>query len=821
MVVDMRAWRAVVSAFIAVALSASSAFTQAVRGTVADPAGAPVPGVVVILMDSLDRPSGRALTNDLGGFLVRAQKSGTYRVRTLRIGFRPEISEPMALAAGEEVQRSISLTSLAVALDKVIIAGRNACGASAVANASATLELLDQARAALTATELTNEGRTLTSTSVVFRRVMDAGGRAVLGQRSAVLVDSGAQPWKSTAIDSLRRFGYVNESGDSLIYRAPGLDMLASEAFIADHCFRLVEERGSSRIGIAFEPAPERRRVAEIRGTLWLDRATAELREMDFRYANIEAAITDARAGGNAHFARMKNGSWVISAWNIRMPVLESRQRPALASRRIAGGRGDITIEVASQNVVGGSLSVVTRVDQVADTLWKREPLTVTGVVLDSASGNPAVEARLALRGAGVSAFTDARGAFTMPGVLPGSYTLELRTASLDSVGAVNALAYTVTDSVAPIRIRVPNATQLATSMCGSSLTSLSPMSQGIVFGAVTMLGSDAPASRASVVAEWTEGADDDFRWKEVKADDNGRFRLCGVPIGKALVLRAMIDSGSAEPALVTMARDRKFARTEMEIDPAEPGTGVFAGIVVRDTANNPIEGAEIVINRTGKSMLTGRRGAFRLREVPVGEHEVMVRKLGFGPMTTKVTFAPNKTVTRRIVLAPVQVLNEVNISAERMRDPMLKLFEENRRMGIGQFLTRDDLERMRALPLSSALRELTTVRLATQSGKAWIASARGCLTKQPRPQFEGRQPMVPILMEGNVCCFPSVYLDRMRLYGGEENGFTPNLSTYNPDQIEAVEFYPGLSTVPAEYAQINQRCGVLVLHTRRYSAKK
>jgi hypothetical protein len=794
---------------------------QAVRGTVVDPAGTPVPGVVVLLLDSLDVPSGRALTNDLGGFVVRAQKAGAYRLRTLRIGFKPEISEPIALNAGEEVPRKISLTSLAVTLDQVTIAGRNACGASAVANASATLELLDQARAALTATELTNEGRSLTSTSVVFRRVMDASGRAVLGQRVAVLVDSGAQPWQSTSIDSLRRLGYVNESGDSLAYRAPGLDMLASAAFVADHCFRLVGEGGSTRIGISFEPSPERRRVAEIRGTLWLDRATAELREMDFRFANVESAIIDARAGGNAQFARMKNGSWVISAWNIRMPVLQSRQRQGPASPRLGGSRGDITVEVATQNVVGGSLSVVTRADQVADTLWKRAPLTVTGVVIDSASGNPAGDARLALRGTGVSAFTDARGTFTMPGVLPGSYTLELRTASLDSVGAVNALAYTLTDSAAPIRIRVPNATQLATSMCGGSLTSLSPMSQGIVFGAVTMLGNDAPASLANVVAEWTEGANDDFRWKEVKADDNGRFRLCGVPIGKALVLRAMTDSGSADPALVTIARDRKFTRTEMEIDPEMPGTGVFAGLVVRDSANNPIEGAEVVIAGAAKSMLTGRRGAFRLREVPVGEHDVMVRKLGYGPMMAKVTFAPNKTVTRRIVLTPVQVLNQVDITTERMRDPMLKLFEENRKMGIGQFLTRDDLERMRALPLASALRELSTVRLATQSGKAWIASSRGCLTKQPRPQFEGRQPTIPITMEGNVCCFPSVYLDRMRLYGGEENGFTPNLNTYNPDQIEAVEFYPGLSTVPAEYAQINQRCGVLVLHTRRYAAKK
>lgn len=816
--------RSIVSVSIAVLFPLSSVLSQAVRGTISDAAGVPVPGVVVVLADSLDAVAGRALSDQAGRFIVRAMRAGTYRLRTLRIGFKPDISEPISLRLGEEVSRQVSLTNIPFALDRVVIAGRTACSTSGVANASATRELLEQARAAIAATELTNESREIQATSVVYRQVMDPGGLTMLGRSAAILTDSGAQPWKSTPVDSLRRRGYVIESGDSLVYRAPGLDMLASDAFVADHCFRLVEAPGGGRVGIAFEPSPERKRVSDIRGTLWLDRATAELRQIEFRFVNIETAIMDARAGGEAEFVRMKNGSWAISNWNIRMPVLEFRQRGRVGRTRMSGGTsGDITIDVASQNVAGGNLSIVTRAENWSDTLWSRTPITVTGAVIDSVSGMPVEGARLALRDTPVSATTDASGTFSLSGIFPGNHTLELRTPSLDSVGAVNALAFTVTDKTAPIRIRVPSATHIATALCGAQLKTMPTNMQGIVFGFVGTIGDTVGAVSANVVAEWTEGVDDDLRWKEGKSDETGRFRFCGVPIGKNLVLRAMTDSGSAEPALALIAANRKFVKTELLIDPTEPGTGSLAGLVVRDTANNPIEDAEVVATGTGKSVLTNKRGAFRLREIPAGEYEIVVRKLGYGPMTTKLTFAPNKTVTRRIVLTPVQVLNEVNVVTERMRDPQLKLFEEHRKQGIGYFVTREQLEARPNLPLSTFFGEMPGARVSTQGTRAWVGSMRGCIfnvsvgTKKPdAPKYEldERRNDEPVVING--CCFPSVYLDRAMIYGSRNGEPVPNINRFLTEQVEAIEYFAGMASVPAEYQGPTPTCGVVVIHTRR-----
>src|SRR6185437_14284129 len=79
-------------------------------------------------------------------------------------------------------------------------------------------------------------------------------------------------------------------------------------------------------IGVAFTPAPTRRNIPEIAGTLWIDRASAELRSLEYHYVDLPDMPREAleRVGGDIEFARMRGGGWVISAWDIRMPLLAS-----------------------------------------------------------------------------------------------------------------------------------------------------------------------------------------------------------------------------------------------------------------------------------------------------------------------------------------------------------------------------------------------------------------------------------------------------------------------------------------------------------------
>src|SRR5262249_21327690 len=156
-------------------------------------------------------------------------------------------------------------------------------------------------------------------------------------------------------------------------------------------------------------------------------------------------------------------------------------------------------------------------------------------------------------------------------------------------------------DTGKAIRVRVPNATQVATSLCGPQLKTLPSTAQSIVMGSVTLLGDTLRAKGGSVVAEWTEGDRDDFRWRETKIDAAGNFRMGGVRWGRALVFRATSDTGSAETSVLTIPRDRRFARMDFVVDPATPATGIFSGIVVAGANDAPVVGAEVVIPKVAK----------------------------------------------------------------------------------------------------------------------------------------------------------------------------------------------------------------------------
>ena len=272
-----------------VALLPTAAHAQAVRGLVVDAGERPVRGVVVLLVDSTSQVAARALTDAQGQFRLTAARAGAYRIRTLRIGYRPTTSAPTALRDGEEVNQRIILSSLPLALDTVRIVGRNACRALGD-TAAMVYALWEQVRTALIAAELTAAARTITATTLAYQRTLDPGpGRSagrVLHEESNVSTGYVRHAWLTLPPDSLRRIGYVvTERDGTLVYYAPDLAMLLSAGFVADHCFRISSDaRRPTLVGIAFEPTPNRRSVAEVRGTLWLDRLSSELRRLEFSY---------------------------------------------------------------------------------------------------------------------------------------------------------------------------------------------------------------------------------------------------------------------------------------------------------------------------------------------------------------------------------------------------------------------------------------------------------------------------------------------------------------------------------------------------------
>src|SRR5687768_11832981 len=232
--------------FAAWTCAAAVGEAQTVRGTVVDLSDRPLSGVVVLLVDAGTREVARSLTNDRGEYFLTAPAPGSYRLRTLRIGFRSVITRPIELAAGATATQRIALSGLAFALDTVRAVGRNACRVVAGDSTSMVAALWDQIRTALIATQVSLSDRNLFITTLLYDRTMDPRSQRIGRQDVDIRSHLVRQPWRSLSPDSLRKAGYVYNVDEVRTYNAPDIDVLLSLQFLEDHCLRIAsrsEER--------------------------------------------------------------------------------------------------------------------------------------------------------------------------------------------------------------------------------------------------------------------------------------------------------------------------------------------------------------------------------------------------------------------------------------------------------------------------------------------------------------------------------------------------------------------------------------------------
>jgi len=785
---------------------------QTVRGSVVDRAQRPVAGVVVLLLDSADRSAARALTNDRGAYNLTAPAPGIFRLKTLRIGYRPAISAPMTLQIGQDATLQLTVTDVPTALETIRVTGRNACRVRPD-SAFATFAVWEEIRTALMAAELSAAARNVITRVVSYERRLDPKTGRLLREKRALSTSTGAQPWTSVSADSLRRVGYAVIGDDgAMTFYAPDLAVLLSDIFVEDHCVRLAPAADSKRIGIAFEPVRDRRHLPEIRGTLWVDRKTAELQRLEFTYTNLSRDLERSGASGDMEFVRTRGGHWVISRWAIRMPVIQS-ERVRMSSRSSATRLESWVSEI---HVEGGELAMVRRG---GDTLWTRPALTLTGTLLDSTSGAPLVASTVALRGTTLSAVSDVAGRFRINDAIPGDYTVEIRTPSLDSVDARYSVPFTFIDTTTTLRARVPAAAQMLAAVCGAA--KIATPYDGVVTGTVRMAGDSAPPQHVKVTAEWTELGPDTGRrpgrsqWLETRTDAHGRFRICGVPTHTTVVLRSESPAGITAPLEIRLFSNQRFARLNMVLEKQIARGAVFTGLVLSDVNAQPVTDAEVTLRTYSKASYTNDRGAFRITGIPSGTHEVTVRHLGHKQVLMNVAFDDGQTVERNILLSRVIVLDTVAVTASP-RDQLMRDFEDNRRIGLGKFWTRAELAKLEGMWMSGVLSQIGGSRVIRGRGNhAWLIRSRGVLSLDSA----ARSLIVPDLTDRQKgaprACYATVWVDNTRVYSGMNHEPLFDLNSISAADIESMAYYASPAQTPGRYSNLNTVCGVLVILTR------
>lgn len=306
----------------ALLLASVRAGAQVVRGTVTERgSGEPLPGVLVSL-EPADPAGGAAalsVLSDIAGTYAVRGTVGQFRVVAKRIGVQRFSSEPFALAAGETRELNIVMEAAVFQLPAVRIVDAALC-IGREADGQRVAALWDEARTALTAANISRRDRLFQGSITRYTRTVDPRDLRVLTDNWSEIAGTYDRTFSGPSGDSLSAVGYWRLERGVAHYNAPDGDVLLSRAFQRDHCFTTARHRERpGLVGLGFAPRVDRLKP-DVRGTLWMDERTFDLRFVEFTYTKLPETANAERVGGEIHFARLTNGAWVTSRWFLRMP---------------------------------------------------------------------------------------------------------------------------------------------------------------------------------------------------------------------------------------------------------------------------------------------------------------------------------------------------------------------------------------------------------------------------------------------------------------------------------------------------------------------
>lgn len=217
----------------------------------------------------------------------------------------------------------------------------------------------------------------------------------------------------------------------------------------------------------------------------------------------------------------------------------------------------------------------------------------------------------------------------------------------------------------------------------------------------------------------------------------------------------------------------------------------VLAGVVT-DSVGNALLGATVSVAGTSRSAMTDESGEFRITGIPPGTVEFRARRLGFVP-TVEHARVPSHEMVHRVAIrmAPLPTtLRPVIVQADRVEfsGRLAGYYERLHRRHIGQFISREEIDRRQHRSLSRLLAQVPGVNALQLRRGGGVVRMRG------------------------RACRPLVWLDGTPMPAGEVD-----LDAFPVSTLHGIELYLGGTTAPIDYtaSQGRSSCGTILLWSR------
>jgi hypothetical protein len=265
-------------------------------------------------------------------------------------------------------------------------------------------------------------------------------------------------------------------------------------------------------------------------------------------------------------------------------------------------------------------------------------------------------------------------------------------------------------------------------------------------------------------------------------------------PLAIALAI-AGLATLAAQPLVAQQVRPGLPGSTSDSTRNRRRTLGIIDG-VVSDSNLVPIQAAQVSIVRTGIRIGTGPNGRFRIVDVPPGEYIVIVRRVGFHPTSAIVQVQETDTLRLSYTLERLTTMLDTVVISEKRQSLRMMEFEARRKVGFGQFMTQDEIEKRNSVFATELFRKFPSINVSPSQTSAlpvYYALSRR----------EGGNPNVG-------ACPMQVFLDGVRLPTPFNLELLPS-----PKEFAGIEVYSGASTTPPQYAGYNSGCGVILVWTR------
>jgi hypothetical protein len=222
------------------------------------------------------------------------------------------------------------------------------------------------------------------------------------------------------------------------------------------------------------------------------------------------------------------------------------------------------------------------------------------------------------------------------------------------------------------------------------------------------------------------------------------------------------------------------------------------SGTVSEKSSGAVVPGTGIIMldvtDKLRTATITDSVGHYQIT-APPGDYKLRVSRLGLSTVTTE-SFSLNtgNDVVKDVVLAlQPTTLAAVKVSGKRIVDASAanpdkyKLFLMRRELGIGHFITREQIEAKPVSQTPSIFAQIPGLKVR-QHGTTWDIRSQRCAPKLDKPGPEGNE-----MEDDDPEVWPILFIDGFHVQG------LARLNDIQPSQIEGIEVYQGASELPAE----------------------